>query len=149
MTAGSLQGRKPISSLRTEKQTGIARPTRGAGCQPKQFLAPDSGRSVFFLTSPLIGHSDRHDFSGLIQKVFRQPGRRLALAPEILRTLTVHVDCRLPYSRPRQVVHEVEQARALASPYSRTQSEYSFASSSLTVDLNRGVHPPACKFQNC
>ena len=28
-TAGLLQGRKPISSLRTEKPTGIARPSRG------------------------------------------------------------------------------------------------------------------------
>jgi ubiquinone biosynthesis protein UbiJ len=26
---------------------------------------------------------------------------------------------------------------------------YSFASSGPTVDLNRGVHPPVCKVQNC
>jgi hypothetical protein len=89
------------------------------------------------------------DISGLIQKVFRQPGSRLALAPEILRNLTVHVDCGLPYSIPQQVIYEGEQGTVLASRTLALNRSYSFASSNPTVDLNRGVYPPACKFQNC
>jgi hypothetical protein len=55
--AGSPRRRKPIAPLRTEKQTGIARPSRGLDAA-KTVLAPGSGRSVFRLTSPFIGHSD-------------------------------------------------------------------------------------------
>jgi hypothetical protein len=35
--AGLLQGRKPISLLRTEKPTEIARPSRGAACSQNSF----------------------------------------------------------------------------------------------------------------
>jgi hypothetical protein len=47
------------------------------------------------------------------------------------------------------VIHEVEQAKALASRTLALNRSYSFASSGPTVDLNRSVHPPVCKVQNC
>jgi hypothetical protein len=48
---------KPMAPLRTEKQTGIARPSRGAGCRDTCSQRWTTGE-VFVLTSPFIGHSD-------------------------------------------------------------------------------------------